>query len=487
MLWSLSKVLIFFAIVAALAFGAVQLMALSGAMTIQFAGSEVVLGPLHVVIGLLVLVAVLWVMLKLLSLLGAVLRFIGGDNTALFRNSERNRMRRGVDALSEGLVALATGDSVQAMAKAKKASKLLDKPEVTNLVMAQAAEQNGDKQMAADTYKKLLESDKTRFVGVQGLLKQKLAEGETQTALKLAEKAIEIQPTHADTQSTLLKLQTGEEDWSGARKTLSTQFKQDIIPRDLHRRRDGVMALSEARAEREAGRLEAAHELAIEANRLSPDFVPAAVLAARGYVEQGKPKYAERVLKAAWGNHPHPDLASAFDAVVPEETSADRLKRFETLVKSNAKHPESRLTMAELHIAGEDYAAARVDMGDLADTNPTMRSLTVLAAIERGEAAPDHVVRELLTKALVAQRDPEWICDSCGEVHKAWEPVCFNCEAFDTVSWKAPATSTPAAATAILPMIAAGDVDVAEVISVIDPVDVTVIEDQTETANEKPI
>ena len=103
------------------------------------------------------------------------------------------------------------------------------------------------------------------------------------------------------------------------------------------------------------------------------------------------------------------------------------------------------------------------------------------------EGVLDHLMRELLTKALVAQRDPEWICDSCGEVHKAWEPVCFNCEAFDTVSWKAPAASTPAAATAILPMIAAGDVDVAEVISVIDPVDVTVIEDKTETANEKPI
>lgn len=486
MLWSLTKVLIFVAIVAILAFGAGLLMETSGEITVEFGSIGFSLTPLQTVIALAAIVAVVWISLKVFSLLIALLRFINGDETAFSRFFDRNRQRRGVDALSEGLVALASGDAKTAMTKAKKADRLLDKPDVTNLIIAQAAEQSGDKRAAEDTYKKLLEHDKTRFVGIRGLLKQKLESGDTETALKLAEKAFAIAPSHVETQDTLFKLQTGDEDWAGARRTLEAKLNQGALPRDVHRRRDGVMALSAARLEREAGRLDDAQTLAIEANRLSPDLIPAATLTAKGYVEQGKPKLAERVLKSAWSTQPHPDLAAAFAAVYTDETPEARIKRFEGLVRANAKHAESRMVMAELHIANEDFSAARAALGDLVDTAPTMRSLTIMAAIERGEAAPDDIVRALLTKAIVAQRDPEWVCDSCGELHKSWEPVCFNCEAFDSISWKAPASPIQSASTAILPMIAAATPEIAPEVAEIDPADVEVIEGLSEINVDKP-
>ena len=50
----------------------------------------------------------------------ALLRFINGDETALSRYFDRNRERRGFEALSDGLMALASGEGRDAMAKAKK-------------------------------------------------------------------------------------------------------------------------------------------------------------------------------------------------------------------------------------------------------------------------------------------------------------------------------------------------------------------------------
>ena len=44
-------------------------------------------------------------------------------------------------------------------------------------------------------------------------------------------------------------------------------------------------------------------EAAIEANRLSPDLVPAAAMAAREYIAQGKPKLAVRSLKGGKVSH----------------------------------------------------------------------------------------------------------------------------------------------------------------------------------------
>ena len=41
----------------------------------------------------------------------------------------------------------------------------------------------------------MLPDDRTRFVGVQGLMQQKLEEGDTDTAMALAKKAFALRPT----------------------------------------------------------------------------------------------------------------------------------------------------------------------------------------------------------------------------------------------------------------------------------------------------
>ena len=176
----------------------------------------------------------------------------------------------------------------------------------------------GDRKKAEETYKKLLADDRTRFVGIRGIMKQKLADGDTDTALKLAEKAFALKPKHEETQDVLLKLQADNHDWKGARKTLGAKLRHGALPRDVHRRRDAVLALSEARDLIEEDATIERREAAIEANKLSPDLVPAAVMAADQYIADGKPRYAARILKKAWAATPHPDLAAAFARIEPE-------------------------------------------------------------------------------------------------------------------------------------------------------------------------
>jgi HemY protein len=108
---------------------------------------------------------------------------------------------------------------------------------------------------------------------------------------------------------------------------------------------------------------------------------------------RGKPKVATKILKAAWATDPHPDLAAAFAEIAPGETPNDRLKRFQPLIAKHPGHPEAKLLEAELQIAREDFPAARRALGDLAETKPTARSLTIMAAIERGEGSEDRIVR----------------------------------------------------------------------------------------------
>ncbi|MEL6452897.1 MAG: heme biosynthesis HemY N-terminal domain-containing protein [Pseudomonadota bacterium] len=482
MIWSLVKIIVFVVAVAALALGAGYLLEAQGGVRIVVSGQEFTLGPLQSVIAFILLVVAIWIGLKLLGLLIAVLKFLNGDETALSRFFDRNRARRGFDALAEGMMALASGEGRVALAKAEKANRYLNRPELTNLLTAQAAEMAGDKKKAEETYRKLVENDATRFVGVRGIMKQKLADGDTDTALQLAKKAFALKPRHEETQDLLLKLQAQTEDWSGARQTLSAKLKHGALPRDVHKRRDAVLALSEAKQVLAADETIEARERAIEANKKSPDLIPAAVMAADGYIEQGQKKYATRVLKKAWEVRPHPDLAAAFAAIEPDETPSDRLKRFAQLTRSHADDPETRMLLAELNLAAEDFPAARRAMGDLFETDPTSRSATLMAAIERGEGAGDAVVQGWLARALSAPRGPQWVCDNCQNIHTEWTPTCENCGAFDTLTWKRPPASEVAmpGGTEVLPLLVASPADAAPAdtaVTVVDTVEVVEAED----------
>ncbi len=455
MLWSLLKILVFVAIIGLLAMGAGYLMESSGGVQVTVAGTEYTLGPLQSVIALGVLVLAVWLFFKLLNLLIATLKFLNGDETALSRYFDRSREQRGYQALADGLMALASGEGRTAMTKASKAEKLLNKPELTNLLVAQAAEMTGDTKKASDTYKKLVTNNATRFVGVRGIMKQKLAEGDDETARKLAEKALALKPRHEETQDVLLNLQTKAQDWAGARSTLTSKLKAGYLPRDVFKRRDAVLALSEAKVILDEDASLEQQERAIEANRLSPDLVPAAAMAARAYIAKDKPRAATKILKKAWEVQPHPDLAHAFAEIAPDESPLDRIKRFTALTRIHPENMETRLILAELNIVAEDFPEARRALGDVVETNADARAYTLMAAIERGEGASDAVVQGWLARALNAPRGPQWVCDNCHDIQAEWAPVCPNCGSFDTLSWQTPQTPEIASATGVhmLPLI----------------------------------
>lgn len=450
MIWSVFKIILFVAAIAAVTFGAGAVMDTGGSITMQFGGQEVAITPIQAIIGLLVFVCALWVVEWLIGILIAIFKFFNGDETAISRYFGRNKEERGYKALADGMVALAAGEGKAAIDKAAQAERLLERPQLTNLISAQAAEVSGDTKRAVKYYKRLLQDDQTRFVGVRGLMKQKLADGDTDTALALAEKALVLRPTHDDTMNTLFDLQTEKSEWKGAQKTIEAKVRAGKLPKDIGRRREAILSLADARQMLDSGDIDGGKAAALEANRLSPDLIPAAVLAAEMHMLDDNKRGATNAIKKAWAANPHPELAGAFADIVPDEDSTARLKRFTALTRVGVDSVETKLLRAELALADEDFPAARRAARELAENEPTVRSLTIMAAIEKGEGADEKTVRAWLNKALNAQRGPQWVCDSCSNIHTGWQPRCENCDTFDSLSWKTPPLGEQTASSAML-------------------------------------
>jgi len=450
MLWSVVKIILFVAAIAAITFGAGAVMDAGGSITMQFAGQEIAITPIQAIIGLVLFVAALWVLEYVMGILVSVFKFFNGDETAISRYFGRNKEERGYKALADGMVALAAGEGKEAIDKAAQAERLLKRPQLTNLINAQAAEASGDTKRALKYYKRLLEDDQTRFVGVQGLMKQKLTEGDTETALRLAEKAFALRPSHDGTMNALFDLQTETAEWKGAQKTIEAKVRAGKLPKDVGRRREAILSLADARQMLEAGDIDAGKTAAVAANKASPDLIPAAVLAAEMHMLDDNKRAATSAVKKAWGANPHPDLAAAFAEIEPGEDSAQRLKRFGALTRLQSDSSETKLLSAELALADEDFPAARRAARELAETEPTVRSLTIMAAIEKGEGADDKTVRAWLNKALNASRGPQWVCDSCSNIHANWQPRCENCSTFDSLTWRTPPAGEAKESTATL-------------------------------------
>lgn len=455
MLISLLKVLLFILVIGVVAWAGVQLMNMPGTVAVDMFGYSFQLTVFQMALSIVALVLLIAAFIKLMEFLAALVAFLNGDENAISRYFRKGRERRGLESLKKGLMALASGEGGAALSEARKAEKFLNEPKITRLLSAQAAELAGDRKTAAGIYRELVQDEETRFVGIQGVMKHKLAAGDTDGAFKLAERAFALKPKHEGTQDVLLKLQADRGDWDGARKTLAAKLKSGNMPRDLHRRRDAILAYSRSAEVGADGRINVPREDALEANRLSPDFIPGAAAAARAYIATGEKRNAAKVLKKTWETRPHPDLAAVFAEIEPEESPEARIKRFEALVRVNSDDAESKMLMAELHIAAEDFPGARRALGSLITDDPTARVLTIMAAIERGEGADDQVVRGWLTKALTAPRGPQWICDNCHTIYDRWLPVCDACGGFDTVSWRRPKNSEVAmpASTEMLPLI----------------------------------
>ena len=124
-----------------------------GTTVIEISGFEYLISPIQLLILLGLIILGAWIFLKIVSLILAIFRFINGDETAVSRYFDRNRERKGFRALSEGMMALASGEGSAALSKAKKAEKYLKKPSLTNLLAAQAAEIAGEAEHAEEIYK----------------------------------------------------------------------------------------------------------------------------------------------------------------------------------------------------------------------------------------------------------------------------------------------------------------------------------------------
>ena len=421
----------FLLLLAGLSLGATMLADNPGEISMQWLGYKI-----ETSVG--VLFTALFILSFLLASAIRVWSFFRHAPRRIGRARQDWRRQRGYKALTQGMVAVAAGDAIEARRLSRKAEALLAEPPLTMLLSAQAAQLSGDEKAAGKFFDAMAEQPETKYLGLSGKLKQAMEEGDQDSALDLAEQASNLKPKTETATATLLDLQIKKQDWEKAEETVKKSIKNKTIDSTTGRRRRALMLFQRSLEEENDGKLVDALRHAQRANNLAPDFVPAAIRTARLLQGAGKRRKAAAIIEEIWVSNPHPHLADVMGELASGAGPQEKMRTIERLAGYNRDHEESHLAIAKAALSAGMWHEAREHLLAAAQIHSSARVCRYMAELEEAERSDIDASREWLRRASVADPDPAWLCDECGNAVAEWEPVCGRCEKFDTLGWRIP-------------------------------------------------
>ena len=393
---------------------------------------------------ILALVAVL-VVVGVCALLYRVWLFIRRSPKIFGHYRDEKRTHKGYESLTQGLVAVAAGESGEAIKHAQKARDLLKDPSLTMLLSAQAAQLQGDDQAATRFFEEMSQTKGMEFLGLRGLMNQAMARGDSDEALSLAKQAYRLKPQTEWLAHSLFDLQLEKGDWAEAEATLDSSIKYKLVDQTKGKTQKAALMVERARRAEADGEVGAALNLLAQALKLNPALVPAALEEARLLAKSQKTRKALSVIEETWARQPHPDLYDLYQDLHGERDVLKRVKLAEKLASKNRTHVESRIIIARAALEAEVFGEARDELEVLIKEAPSARVFALQAQLVETEHNDLKGAREWLKKATEAAANPAWVCQSCGDVSPSWSAVCPKCASFDQKKWQTPPQATPEA------------------------------------------
>jgi len=364
------------------------------------------------------------------------------DAPRYFAKLNQDRRRdAGVAALSDGFVALQAGDPNRARVLAREARSNLPRNHAAQLLEARSDLALGDMQSAREHYRALISNKKTAVAALAGLYEQARTQGRIDAALNFAQKAVALAPQTRWASDAILEDLTRHGSWSEALSRLAVEGAITREEKMIKRRKQAVLETALARELADTDPPVALDHAQV-ALKLVPDFVPAALIAARIQSNRGDTRKAMSMLRRVWRATSHPHVAALYANAQSGASAVERLKRVRELIDSPPPNRPAAIVLARASVDAYEWAAARNALANYSTAEPTQAICLLMAEIEEGQNADQGKAREWLARAVRAPADPVWTAD--GITANEWEPISPITGRLDAFEWRVPLSSVDA-------------------------------------------
>ncbi|MEM7197293.1 MAG: tetratricopeptide repeat protein, partial [Pseudomonadota bacterium] len=308
--------------------------------------------------------------------------------------------KRGIKALTAGLMAIAAGDSVVASKQAKRASSLLRGSPLALVLGAQAAQLSGDAARAKSVFETMCEHDETAFMGYRGLMNQALEAGDITKALALGGQAQAFQPDAPWLVNELVALNIRAESYGDALRLQEKAIRRRMDDPQKAKQRLAEILMLECHQLWQNKDYDQALRKAREALQADDTNRDAQMACGRLLASSGAIRKAQKLLMRAWERDPNLELARALGEAFPPETAADeKLKKMQKLLASNPEHISAQLILAEMAIASQEWQMARTQLDAILAKGDHPHAFRLMAQLEEGTSADIALAHKWLQRA----------------------------------------------------------------------------------------
>lgn len=345
------------------------------------------------------------------------------------------KMRRGQEQLTKGLIAIAGGDAAEAGRFAVGARKLLGTTTATHLLQAQAAQLAGDHGAAREIFQALAADPASAVLGYRGLIMDARREGRWADVESLVDKLRAVRPDTPWLNLIRFELLARRREWIEAGAVLDRVAMARLLEPARTKQYRAAVLIAQSHNEARQGLAAKALQTAEQAVRPVPGWLPAVINLAQRQMAAGHRRAAHRTIEKNWAQTPHPQLAAVYRG--EHEDPLEAYKYTEHLCRGNEDNPVSRLALADAALAADVWGEARRHLIGLVSRNQATQGVyRLLARLERRESGNEKAALSWLMKAAEAAPDPAWLCHACGGTHDEWQATCRHCGSFNTIAWK---------------------------------------------------
>lgn len=363
-------------------------------------------------------------------------RFISILHTTprIYRMHARLRQQRqGHKMLSEAVNAIAEQKKGKSLLFLRRAEKLLGPSQVVDLVKSHLG---NDAKISAPAIN--ISAEVNSPFAWRQVVEHHLHEHRLGEALQAAKMFAEKHPALPLAKKMLFDVHVRSRNWDAAMGTLEEMRLQHAMPRKDWRVVKAAVLAERARESLEHGHPVDAFDMAMQADRMHPNWVPAISMAARALAKQDKAKEASNLIERMWGTAAHEQLGDLYLALRTGKSDLQKAQAAEKLAKNSIANPASRLFVARALTKAGLWGQARSYAKALADEHPRKDYYELLAHIEDIQNHDPATAQEWRKLASSAPPDEAWVCGNCKQPHAEWQGLCQSCKGFNTLAWGVP-------------------------------------------------
>ena len=375
----------------------------------------------------------------------------------LGRNMKQRRSAAGHKALTLGLMAVSAGEAGEAKRQATRAQRLLDAPQLTDLLSAQAAHLAGDLRAAERYFRSLTKTQDTAFLGHIGLARLAQEKNSPDEALRAARRALSLKPKSVMAAAQVLHLEAALGNWSAAAPALDVMIAakdhagpEDDTPHACRRRRwrspifrPSHFLMEFAKNGCRVSYLKRKLPASCDWHSQLIGFWPATVLLGDYYLQSGQRRKAAKAFETGFCAVPHALLSDRLKQVWNITEGAFVAKLIKLAGNASHEHTvEAETLAADAALAAGLEGEARRLLDGIVEVKRDVLTWQLLARIaEIGE--DKSAAAAALRAAGDAMRPRGWQCQTCHVMSADWHSHCYSCDGFATLEWQRPDHLTP--------------------------------------------